>query len=402
MREENRNILVTLGAIWYTASHEVNDMQADSAPRNKRVKTIVLLMLFGFFLYRIDLFFSLAARFFAIISAFIVGGLMAMVINLPMRFLERNLRFLDRRPIRRAKRAICLSLATLFVLAVIILLLVVIIPEVVVAVERLINRIPDLLVQLEDWLATYNTNIRSILGVSGTDESSIRDLFQRASNFLLGGINYSSTVVMSAAQMVINVFVGMVFAIYLLYSKERIKGQIIRLITAYIPIRHSQRLLGVVQLSISTYSKFIAGQCLQSLLSAVLIWAIMLIIGFPYAVLVALVTFICAFIPIFGPYISGALGTLLVYTSAPDQALWFLMVYFIAQQLEGSLIYPRIVSNAIDIPSIWVLVAVTLGGGILGIAGMLLFIPLAAIIYRLLARSANERNQARQLVGKDA
>jgi predicted PurR-regulated permease PerM len=133
-----------------------------------------------------------------------------------------------------------------------------------------------------------------------------------------------------------------------------------------------------------------------------MIWLTMLIIGFPYAVLVALVTFICAFIPIFGPFISGALGTLLVYTASPDQALWFLLVYFIIQQLEGSLIYPRIVSNAIDIPSIWVLVAVTLGGGVMGIAGMLLFIPLVAIVYRLLARSADERNLSRQLVGKDA
>ncbi len=378
-------------------------MQESLGSKNKRTRSIVVLMLFGFFLFRIDLFYSLIMRFFTIISAFIVGGLTAMVINLPMRFLERRLRFLDRRSLRRAKRAICLTLVVLFVLAVIVLLLVVIIPEVVVAVERLIGRIPELLKQLEDWLATYNTNIRSILGIGGTDESSIRDLFQRASNFLLGGINYSSTVVMSAAQMVINVFVGLVFAVYLLYSKERIKGQLSRLITAYIPAKHSKRLLGIVQMSITTYSNFIAGQCLQSLLSALLIWLTMLIIGFPYAVLVALVTFICAFIPIFGPYVSGALGTLLVYTAAPDQALWFLLVYFLVQQLEGSLIYPRIVSNAIDIPSIWVLVAVTLGGGVMGIAGMLLFIPLVAIVYRLLARATDERNISRRVpVGKDA
>jgi predicted PurR-regulated permease PerM len=259
--QESRNFLVTSGAICYTACTEVIAMQENQGLKNKRMRSIVILMLFGFFLFRIDLFYGLLTRFFAIISAFIVGGLMAMVINLPMRFLERHLRFLDHRPIKWAKRAFCLTLAALFVLSVIVLLLVVIIPEVVVAVERLISRIPDLLKQLEDWLATYNTNISSILGVGGTDESSIRDLFQRASNFLLGGINYSSTVVMSAAQMVINVFVGLVFAIYLLYSKERIKGQLSRLITAYIPIRHSKRFLGIVQMSITTYSNFICKVC---------------------------------------------------------------------------------------------------------------------------------------------
>ncbi|MHC1785693.1 MAG: AI-2E family transporter [Christensenellales bacterium] len=364
--------------------------------KNKGIRTIVLLMLFGFFLYRIDLFWGLLSRFFAIVTAFIVGGLMAMLINLPMRFLERHLRFLDHPALKTAKRTICLTIAALLVVSIVVLLLLVIIPEVVVAVESLINRIPGLMQQLEDWLATYNTNIRTLLGISYTNEESVRDLFQRASDFLLGGINYSSTVVVSAAQMIINFVVGLVFAIYLLFSKERIIGQIRSLTTAYIPPPYSSRLLDFLQMSITTYSAFIGGQCLQSLLSAVMIWLLMAIFGFPYAVLIALVTFVCAFIPIFGPYVAGALGTLLVVTVAPAQAGWFLLIFFVAQQLEGSLIYPRILSSAIDIPSIWVLVAVTLGGGVMGIAGMLLFIPLAAVLYRLLARSARARNAARQ------
>ncbi len=115
------------------------------------------------------------------------------------------------------------------------------------------------------------------------------------------------------------------------------------------------------------------------------------IFGFPYAALVALLTFICAFIPIFGPFISGGLGGLMVFTTSPGQTGWFFLMYFIIQQLESSFIYPRILANAIDMPSIWVLVAVTIGGGIMGVAGMLLLIPLFAVVYRLVGDDTKHR-----------
>ena len=366
-------------------------MQAAPTGRNKRIRTIVLLMLFGFFLYRIDLFWGLIQRFLAIVNAFIIGVVMAMVINLPMRLMEKHLHFGKSALFNRLKRVICLSLSVLLVLALLVFMLVVIIPEVLAAMENLINRIPGLLNQLETWLSTHNTNIMTLLGLKETDANSVRDLFQRGSALLLGGINYSSTVVITAAQMVINGAIGLVFAIYLLYSKERISAQVQRLIIAYTPKRHGPKLVELLQRVIRTYSSFIGGQCLQSLVSALIIWAVMAIFGFPYAVLVALLTFICAFIPIFGPFIAGFLGGLLVFTAAPQKVVWFLIIYMAVQQLEGSLIYPRILSNAVNIPSIWVLVAVTIGGGIMGIAGMLLFIPLAAVVYHYLAEDSLSR-----------
>lgn len=366
-------------------------MQAAPTGRNRRIRTIVLLMLFGFFLYRIDLFWGLIQRFLAIVSAFIIGGVMALVINLPMRLMERHLRFTKSPLLQKLRRVICLSLSVLLVIALLVFMLLVIIPEVVAAMESLINRIPGVLQQLETWLATHNTNIMSLLGLKETDSNSVRDLFQRGSGLLLGGINYSSSVFKSAAQIVMNFAIGLVFAIYLLYSKERIKGQVERLILAYTPKRHGSKLVELLRRIVRTYSSFIGGQVLQSLVSAAIIWAVMALIGFPYAVLIALLTFICAFIPIFGPFIAGFLGGLLVYTAAPQQVLWFLIIYMAVQQLEGSLIYPRILSNAVNIPSIWVLVAVTIGGGIMGIAGMLLFIPMAAVAYHYLAEDSLNR-----------
>lgn len=372
-------------------------MQIHDLKRPGQMRKIILLILFAFFLYRIDLFYGLMTSFFSIISAFIVGLLMALVINIPLRFLERHLTFFNKSKILlRMRRGFCLVISVIFVLASLSILLVVVIPEVLVVLESLISRIPDTLVQLEDWLTQYNTNLRQLIGIAETNETSIREFVDRAVNFLAGGLSYSSSFVINAAQVLINSAVGLIFAIYLLYSKERIRGQVGALLSAYLPLEYSHRLSHVLNLLIDTYSRFLGGQVMQSLISAIIIWIFIEIFAFPYAALVALLTFICAFIPIFGPFISGALGAIMVFTASPGQTGWFLLMYFIVLQLESSLIYPRILSNAINMPSVWVLVAVTVGGGIMGVAGMLLLIPLFAVIYRLLGENTKKRNIQKQ------
>ena len=372
-------------------------MDAREQGGRRRIRAIVLLMLFAFFLYRIDLFYNLLLNLIGIMMAFIVGLMMALLINLPMRFLERHLFFLWRSPlIRRMKRGICLTASVLLVLSMITLFLVVIIPEIAVVAETLIGRVPAAIEQLEKWLLEYDTSLLQLAGIGEPSESNIRDFAQRAGNFMLGGITQSSTVVFSAAQMVINLVIGLVFSIYLLYSKERIRGQVETLISAYLPEKHSKGISRVISLLVSTYSRFLGGQMIQSLISAGLVWVFMEIFGFPFALFAALITFLCAFIPIFGPYIAGALSALMIVSAAPNQTIWFLLMYFLVQQVESSLIYPRILSNAIDMPSIWVLVAVTLGGGIMGVAGMLFLIPLFAVIYRLLAEDTRRRNEMAQ------
>lgn len=372
-------------------------MQQNWRGSEGRFKRVIWLMLFGFFLYRIDLFFGLLTRFLGIITAFIIGLLMALLINIPMQLMESRLRFLDSKPHgATVKRGVALTVSVVIVLAVLVLLGVVIFPEVVTTVERLANLLPALVRDLQAWLSQWNIDLSQVMGVQEMSTTSVRDAVGRAYNFLLGGITYSSSVVFSAAQYVVNALVGLVFAIYLLFSKERIKEQLRRLLDAFLPEKQSKSVQHVLSLTIQTYSKFIGGQLLQAFVSALAVWLVLLVFGFPYALLIALTTFVSAFIPIFGPYIAGLIGVLLMVTSAPQKALWFLLVYFVVQQLESSIIYPRILSNAIDIPSIWVLVAVTVGGGIMGIPGMLLFVPLAAVVYRLLRESTERRLAAKE------
>lgn len=362
----------------------------------KKALTIAAMIGFAFLLYRIDAVILLVQRFLAIITPLIIGMVLALLINLPMRSLERHLKFSNKHPaLLRARRAICLNLSVLIVIAVIALLLIVIIPEVIAAAERLIKQVPDLLKQLEAFLIHSNSMMRESLGFSQMDEATVREQFQKAYQYLLSGLNSSSGVVLSAAQSLLNIVVGFVFAVYLLFNKEKISSQLSRFLRATLSQRTYFWVSDVIKRLIQTFSSFIGGQCLQAILSALFTWITMAVFGFPYAVLIGLIVFVTAFIPIFGPYIAGLFGTLLVFTSAPPQAIWFLLLFLIIQQLEGSLIYPRIMSNAINIPSIWVLIASTLGGGIMGISGMLLFIPLTAVIYHLTAEFVARRESTK-------
>lgn len=363
--------------------------------RKRWLPLAIGLMLLAFALYRFDAIITLFKTLLSILTPFIMGLFMALLINLPLRLLERVIILPVTRPaLQKMRRAITLSLSVLIVGVVIALLLIVIIPEVSGAVERLIRVIPGLLKDLELWLTERNANVRQTLGLAETNEGEVRDIFQRAYQFLVGGLSYSSGVVISAAGFLVNLVVGLVFAIYLLFSKEVIQNQFSRLLRSLLPPRVSRRALEVSRMLIRAYTNFLGGQLLQAFISSVLTTLVLIIFGFPYAVLIGLITFVSALIPVFGPFISGVLGMLLVLTVSPSQTLWFLLAFFIVQQLSGSVIYPRIMSNAIDIPSIWVLVAVTLGGGIMGIPGMLLFIPLTAVAFHLVSEYVSKKEQA--------
>ena len=363
--------------------------------RKRWLPLAIGLMLLAFALYRFDAIITLFKTLLSILTPFIMGLFMALLINLPLRLLERVIILPVTRPaLQKMRRAITLSLSVLIVGVVIALLLIVIIPEVSGAVERLIRVIPGLLKDLELWLTERNANVRQTLGLAETNEGEVRDIFQRAYQFLVGGLSYSSGVVISAAGFLVNLVVGLVFAIYLLFSKEVIQNQFSRLLRSLLPPRVSRRALEISRMLIRAYTNFLGGQLLQAFISSVLTTLVLIIFGFPYAVLIGLITFVSALIPVFGPFISGVLGMLLVLTVSPSQTLWFLLAFFIVQQLSGSVIYPRIMSNAIDIPSIWVLVAVTLGGGIMGIPGMLLFIPLTAVAFHLVSEYVSKKEQA--------
>lgn len=357
----------------------------------RNIWIIVLLMVFAFLLYRFEGVVDVLKRLLVILNPLIVGTVVALLVNLPMRFLERVLPFGKTRVLRRFKRPICLTVSMLLALALLTVMLLVIIPEVKAAIGNIILVLPSAIRQITGWIDSLGLTLRANLNLSTPVQSDVQQQAESIYKYLMGGLSSSTVIISSAATVVVETVIGFVFAVYLLYAKEKLLRGLRALTTAYLKPAASGRIHHVLRVSVNTFSDFFGGQCIQAFSSAVLTWLFLMIFGIPYPVLIALMVFLTAFLPVFGPYISGGVGALLVFSQNAGMVGWFLLVFFLVQQISGSVIYPRIMADAIELPSIWVLVSVTLGGGLMGIAGMLFFIPFTAIVYKLVKEDAARR-----------
>lgn len=186
-------------------------------------------------------------------------------------------------------------------------------------------------------------------------------------------------------------FIGLVFACYILLQQEFLKRQMKKLIFAYLKEKHANRFLQICALTYRTFSNFLTGQCLEAVILGMMFFVSMTILRFPFAVLVGVLIAFTALIPIFGAFIGCVVGAFLILTISPSQAAAFIVLFIVLQQIEGNLIYPKVVGGSIGLPAIWVLVAVTLGGSLFGIVGMLVFIPIVSVVYTLLKEDVNKR-----------
>ena len=209
-------------------------------------------------------------------------------------------------------------------------------------------------------------------------------------------VNSTISVVGSVVGGVINFFIGLIFGVYILVGKERLSSQAKRILRAYLKERNVERIRKVIKTADETFSSFIVGQCTEAVILGTLCAVGMLIFDFPYAVMIGSFIGVTALIPIVGAYLGASVGAFMIVTVDPLKALLFIVFIIVLQQLEGNLIYPRVVGSSIGLPGIWVLAAVTVGGGLLGIGGMLLGVPLAATVYKLIRSDVNERNRRKE------
>lgn len=360
--------------------------------RKKNVTAIMLLMIFAFLLYRFDGVIDIFNKALIICRPFIFGGFLAILVSMPMRHIEKLFNSLfKKRKLEGALRALALSLSVLFVSAILSLILLIIIPEVSRAIDTIIKSLPSALTELITRFNAISEKVMANLNISTPLEGDIKKQVESVYRYLLGGIGSSTVFIKSATSVVFDVVIAFIFAIYLLYSNEKISANFKLVARAYIKKGRSESFIRVCSMLVKSFYSFISGQCIQALISASLIFIALSIFGLPYALLIALMVFVTSFIPLLGPYISGLLGAIMVYSFEPDMIWWFVIVFFVIQQLSGSVIFPRIMSEAINLPSIWVLISVTLGGGIMGIPGMIFFIPITSVVYTLVLEKAHKR-----------
>ena len=321
-----------------------------------------------------------------ILAPFLLGGAIAFILNVPMRAIERNL-MPRAKSAARFRRPMALVLALVGVLGVLALASWVIGPGIAEAVMSIVNQIPqaakrlqEQLLELEEYLPQLEAIIAELDINWGELSKKAIDLAQDwGSGLLSSGSGFIGGVVSGVSTFVI----GLIFSFYILLQKEKLSRQARQVFYAILPERWADRLLEVLRLAERTFSSFLSGQCLEACILGTLFVVAMTLFQIPYALLVGVLIALTALIPIVGAFIGCAVGALLIAIDDPWKALWFIVLFLVLQQVEGNLIYPHVVGSSVGLPSIWVLFAVTLGGSLMGILGMLVFIPVCSVLYAL-------------------
>lgn len=321
-----------------------------------------------------------------IFMPFIVGGAIAFILNVPMKKIEKHL-FKNNKRLEKFKRPAAYLLTLLCVIGIIVLAMVVVLPELGNTIGLLVAQIPKAFDSVAVWLGELPEQYPALapaveeLNVDWSSISSSVVSFVQgvASGILNSGVGFFSGIVSGVATFVI----AFTFSIYVLFQKEALARQSRQVMQALLPKKVTEKVLNVASLSNQVFSNFLSGQCLEAIILGTLFVITMSIFGMPYAMLTGIVIAITALIPVFGAFIGCIVGMLLIVMVNPIQALWFLVLFLVLQQLEGNLIYPHVVGNSVGLPSIWVLAAVTVGGNLFGILGILLFIPLCSVLYTL-------------------
>ncbi|WP_312280143.1 AI-2E family transporter [Oscillibacter sp.] len=342
----------------------------------------------------------------SLIAPFLLGCAVAFILNVPMRAVERRMGN-DKRT-AKLRRPVAFVLTLALVSGVLALASLVIVPSLGDAVssvsqqaQTFFTRLPEMLSTLETRLPELETALQT-LDIQWTTLSAkalelLRDLGEQLVNTGVGGVLGGMSFVGSVVSGVSTFFIGLVFAVYLLLQKEKLGHQIRQILYALLPERAADRILSVADLANRTFSNFLSGQCLEAVILGSLFIVTMPIFKMPYAVLVGVTVSLTALIPIVGAFIGCAVGALLILLVNPVQALLFIVLFLVIQQIEGNFIYPHVVGSSVGLPSIWVLVAVILGGKLMGVLGMLVFIPLCSVLYALFRQFVKDQLAERKI-----
>ncbi len=385
-----------------------------SVPLNRRLlKYIVFVCVFIAILYSIvsepQKLWNVVSKIVSVISPFIVGFCIAYVVNLLLIPTERLWAFIWRKSKLKIKdklkRPICLLLSALIVFGAIFAIVFMVIPEFADTVVTFVERIPRYAVTVEGWysdlaagLANYNIELPAIHFDTEKVVDMATDFISNYGNSML---NKTVNITASIAGFLFNLILGIAFSIYVLAQKERLGRQANDVIYAVFSRKSADRILGLTTLTNRVFTKFVSGQLTEAVIIGILCFIGMLIFGMPYAPLISVLVGFTALVPIFGAFIGTGIGAFLILLESPVKAVWFVVFIIILQQLEGNLIYPKVVGKSVGLPGVWVLVAVTVGGGTFGVLGMLFAVPICSVLYVIFKEYIEKRLVAKKAEVQD-
>jgi len=340
-----------------------------------------------------------------IFAPFAIGAGLAFIINVPMRSIENRFVRIKNDGLRRALAILLTFLIVALVLALVFYLL---IPQIVDTAETFAARLPGFFngvhtsitnfleenPQLMEWVIE-NTDFENF-NITGIVEKIVDMTGKSVSTIVTGAF----TAIGGVAGALVNIVIGIVFALYCLFGKETLARQGRKLLYAFLPETWCDNIIRVLRLTNSTFSNFLSGQCLEVCILGCLFAVSMAIFRMPYIPLVSVLVAVTAFIPVVGAFVGCILGAFFILVNNPIQAVGFIIMFLILQQIENNLIYPRVVGTSIGLPGMWVLLAVAIGGELMGVAGMFLMIPLASVIYTLLREITQTKLARRQIAAE--
>lgn len=365
--------------------------------------TVALLFLFVHYWEQLIVFAALAL---SAAKPLLLGCVIAYVVNILMSFYERyyftGRKLQSKKWVKGSRRLVCMILAYLSVVAILFLIFSLVVPQVIECGKLLIKEIPVVLNKATVYIQN-NEKLMQALNEAGItiSQNSISDwegILKNAISWIVSGIGGVMgsvfTVVSGVFSGAVTLLISVIFSIYLLIGKETLFGQARKLCKTYLKSSAYTKVSYVYHTFNDSFHRFIVGQCTEAVILGILCMVCMLIFGFPYATMIGAFIGFTALIPVAGAYIGAAVGAFMILTVSPVKALLFLLFIVVLQQLEGNLVYPRVVGSSIGLPGIWVLTAVTVGGGVLGIGGMLLGVPIAAACYQMIRTDVKKRNAA--------
>lgn len=362
----------------------------------KTLKLVIIAIIAYWILNHYQIVLSLLSKLLSVLMPFIIGCMIAFVLNVLMIRIEKQLSKVIVNPkLKILKRVLSILGSIALVVGVVAIIIILIIPELVSAIKVIALSLPEVIDNLQNWTDSHNIYLPQLENL--INQIDVENLGNELSKFakteFSGMLDSTIDILAVIVNGIVNFVLGLVFAIYILMSKETLKDQTKRLINAYLPSKVADNIFEVARLSRTTFSNFIIGQTVEAFILGALCTIGMIILGLPYAPMVGSLVGITAFIPIIGAFIGGAIGAFMIFTVDYMQAFIFIIFLVILQQLEGDLIYPRVVGSTIGLPSIWVLFAVTVGGSLWGITGVLFGVPIVSVIYSLVKIQVKNREK---------
>ncbi len=371
-------------------------MESEKKNLSSLLKLIIIAIIVYWGVNNFSIIGSILNKIVEIVFPFILGGALAFILNIPMTFFENKLikaKVKKRKLFKNKKliRFVSLILAVIVISFILYLIVNLIVPELIDIIRLLVSNIPYYAEEINKFINNNTENIQEIDSLISGFDFDTDSIKNELMEIISGVLSSSISLVVGIIGVITNLIIAIIFAIYILTGKEKLKNQVLRIIKAYCKEEMANKIIEVGRIANKTFKNFFTIQALEATILGSLCIIGMLILKIPYAVPIGVLVGVTALIPVVGAFIGIIIGAILILSVEPIKVITFIIFVLILQQVEGNVIYPRVVGGSVGLPGMWVLVAVTVGGSLFGILGMLLGVPVFSVIYTMIKKDTEKR-----------